>query len=76
MIILVLFVALVGVSQSESYRAFKSASNSNPHYRLVAPTPCETGARRSGYALAPGGRVFLKQVGRDGTVGPVCRDAP
>ena len=76
MIILVLFVALVGVSQSESYRAFKSASNSNPHYRLVAPTPCETGAWRSGYTLAPGGRVFLKQVGRDGTVGPVCRDAP
>lgn len=62
----------LGVS-SEPYQEFSKNSNGMDKYALVTATPCVTGKTDSGYAIAPFGKVMLKQVNTDGTVSsPVC----
>ncbi|MGB1924175.1 MAG: hypothetical protein ACPHQA_02740 [Candidatus Puniceispirillaceae bacterium] len=55
-------------------QSFSKHSNHNPEYRFVRAVPCETGLKSSGYSVAPTGRLFLKQVNKDGSVGVVCSE--
>ncbi len=41
-------------------------------YSFVKPVDCKTGQLKNTYALAQNGKVFLKQVSNNGSVGPVC----
>ena len=41
-------------------------------YQFVKPTKCESGARKKTYVLAPTGKVVIKQVSEDGTLGKTC----
>ena len=41
-------------------------------YSFVKPVDCKTGKLKNTYALAQNGKVFLKQVSNNGSVGPVC----
>jgi hypothetical protein len=74
MIVGFIFLALLGMTQSDAYQQFKAHSNNNPAYAFVWAEPCDSGLRSSGYAMAMRGKIFLKQVNNDGTVGAVCID--
>lgn len=69
---LILVVGLVTTFTSDNVKEFRKHSNNNAVYEWVVVSPCPTGMRKSGFALAPTGTVILKQVNRDGTVGEVC----
>ncbi len=71
--IVVAIAFLMGVT-SEPYQEFSKNSNGMDEYAFVTATPCLTGQTDSGYAIAPFGRVMLKQVNPDGTVStPICQ---
>ena len=69
---LILAVGLVAVFTSDNVQEFRKHSNGNAVYEWTVVSPCPTGMRQSGFALAPTGTVALKQVNSDGTVGNVC----
>lgn len=69
-----IILGIVGISHSDSMHSFNQYSNDNPVYEFLRAVPCENGLRSSGYSVAPNGRLFLKQVNKDGTVGLVCSD--
>ena len=71
---IVVILGILGISYTESMQSFNQHSNHNPVYKFVRAVPCESGLRLSGYSVAPTGRLFLKQVNKDGTVGTVCSD--
>ena len=49
------------------------ASKSGPaKYSFVKPVDCSTGKLKDTYALTQNGKVILKQVSADGSIGPVC----
>ena len=49
------------------------ASKSGPvKYRFVKPKDCLSGKLKDSYVLAHNGKVVLKQVSEDGSIGPVC----
>ena len=49
------------------------ASKSGPaKYSFVKPVGCSTGKLKDTYALTQNGKVILKQVSKDGSIGPVC----
>ena len=49
------------------------ASKSGPvKYSFVKPVDCSTGKLKDTYVLAQNGKVILKQVSEDGSIGPVC----
>jgi len=74
MIVGFIFLAVLGITQSDTYQQFKAHSNNNPAYAFVRAEPCDSGLRSSGYAMAMRGKIYLKQVNKDGTVGAVCID--
>tara|TARA_B100001939_G_scaffold329386_1_gene325595 strand:- start:110 stop:334 length:225 start_codon:yes stop_codon:yes gene_type:complete len=69
---IVVLLGILGISYTESMQSFHQHSNHNPVYDFVRAVPCENGLRSSGYSMVPTGRLFLKQVNKDGTVGAVC----
>jgi hypothetical protein len=72
MILGFIVLAFLGMTQSDAYQQFKAHSNNNPAYAFVRAEPCDSGLRSSGYAMAMRGKIYLKQVNEDGTVGAVC----
>ena len=51
----------------------KEASKSGPiKYSFVKPVDCSSGRLKNTYALAQNGKVVLKQISKDGSIGPVC----
>ena len=70
----VIILGIAGIYKTDSIQSFHQHSNHNPVYEFVHATPCEIGLRSSGYSVVPTGRLFLKQVNKDGTVGAVCID--
>ena len=71
---LILVFGIAGLFNTEEMQSFSQHSNNNPEYKFVRAVPCKTGLKSSGYSLAPTGRLFLKQVNKDGSVGVVCRE--
>ena len=49
------------------------ASKSGPaKYIFVKPVDCSSGKLKDSYVLAQNGKVVLKQISEDGSIGPVC----
>jgi hypothetical protein len=49
------------------------ASKSGPaKYSFVKPVDCSTGKLKETYVLAQNGKVVLKQLSEDGSVGAMC----
>ena len=71
---IVVILSIAGAYDSASMQSFHQHSNHNPVYKFVRAVPCENGLRASGYSVVPTGRLFFKQVNKDGTVGAVCSD--
>ena len=73
MVLALVTLVAFGVHQTDSVREFRANSNHNPVYKIVRGVPCDSGLKSSGYSLVPTGKIYLKQVNRDGTVGDICR---
>ena len=41
-------------------------------YSFIKPKDCKSGKLKDSYVLAQNGKVVLKQVSKDGSIGPVC----
>jgi len=41
-------------------------------YQFVKATSCQSGRYNKSYALAPTGKVILKQKSNDGSIGGIC----
>lgn len=62
---------------TEGMKEFRKHSNGMAQYEFVTAKDCGTGLRDTGFAFAPSGNVYLKQVNTDGTVAPeVCHESP
>lgn len=74
-VFLTLSLLFFSVVSSEPVKTFGQHSNGVNTYEFVYSEPCSTGEHESGFAIAPLGRVVLKQVNTDGSVSrPVCSD--
>jgi hypothetical protein len=69
---LILIFGIAGLFNTEAMKSFRKHSNNNPEYKFVGAIPCETGLKSSGYSVVLTGKLFLKQVNKDGGVGVVC----
>jgi len=71
--LVVIFVSLFLINESDEVKRFSEHSNKLTVYELVSE-PCEGGLHDSGYSITVNNRVYFKQVNEDGTVGSVCKD--
>ena len=61
------------IGESDAVKRFSEHSNKLPIYDFVFER-CEGGLHDSGYSIPFNKRIYFKQVNKDGTVGPVCKD--
>ena len=73
MVVALVIVETFRINQTDSVQEFRDNSNHNPVYKIVRGVPCGSGLKSSGYSMVPTGKLYLKQVNRDGTVGDICR---
>ena len=59
-------------TQTEAVKEFGKHSNGVREYSFVEPVACDGGLHETGYSIAMGNRVVLKQHNKDGSVGKVC----
>ena len=73
---MIFFIAVYSVltlEQPHVKEFLVEASKSGPiKYSFVKPKDCSSGKLKNSYVLAQNGKVLLKQVSKDGSVGPVC----
>ena len=73
---MIFFIAVYSVLTLEQphVREFLvEASKSGPiKYSFIKPEDCISGKLKDSYVLAQNGKVVLKQVSKDGSLGPVC----
>ena len=50
----------------------ESSKAGKAEYGFVKPVDCQSGRLKNTYAIAQSGKVVLKQLSVDGSVGPVC----
>ncbi len=73
MIFFVTIYSILALQEPHVKEFLKEASKSGPiKYSFVKPVDCSSGKLKNTYALAQNGKVVLKQVSKDGSVGPVC----
>ncbi len=73
---MIFFIAIYSVlilEQPHVKEFLVEASKSGPvKYSFVKPKDCSSGKLKNSYVLAQNGKVVLKQVSEDGSIGPVC----
>ena len=73
MIFFVTIYSLLALQEPNVKEFLNEASKSGPiKYSFVKPVDCSSGKLKNTYALAQNGKVVLKQVSQDGSIGPVC----
>ena len=50
----------------------ESSKSGKFEYSFVKPVDCQSGRLKNTYAITQNGKVVLKQLSSDGSVGPVC----
>ena len=50
----------------------EASKSGQAKYKFVKPVDCSTGKLKDSYVLAQNGKVVLKQISKDGSIGPVC----
>ena len=50
----------------------KASKSGKFEYSFVNPVDCQSGKLKNTYVLALTGKVILKQLSKDGSIGPVC----
>ena len=73
MIFFVAIYSILSLQEPHVKEFLSEASKSGPiKYSFVKPVDCSSGKLKNTYALAQNGKVVLKQVSEDGSIGPVC----
>ena len=73
MIFFLAFYSILILQQPHFKEFLSEASKSGPiKYSFVKPVDCSSGKLKNTYALAQNGKVVLKQISKDGSIGPVC----
>ena len=73
MIFLITLYSIIALEQPHIKNCLQEASKIGVYkYSFVKPVQCSSGKLKNSYALAQNGKVFLKQVSLDGTIGPIC----
>ena len=73
MIFIITLYSILALEQPHVKNFLQEASKNRIYeYKFVKPVQCSSGKLKNSYVLAQNGRVFLKQVSSDGTIGPVC----
>ena len=73
MIFFVTIYSILALQEPHVKEFLNEASKAGPiKYNFVKPVNCSSGKLKNTYALAQNGKVVLKQVSNDGSVGPVC----
>ena len=73
MIFFITVYSILALQEPHVREFLVEASKSGPiKYSFVKPKNCLTGKYKDTYVLAQNGKVVLKQVSADGSIGPVC----
>ena len=73
MIFFITIYSILALEEPHIKEYLVEASKSGPaKYSFVKPVDCSTGKLKNTYALTQNGKVILKQVSEDGSIGPVC----
>ena len=73
MIFFITIYSILALEEPHIKQYLVEASKSGPaKYSFVKPVDCSTGKLKETYALTQNGKVILKQVSADGSIGPVC----
>ena len=73
MIFFVTIYSILALQEPHVKEFLNEASKSGPiKYSFVKPVDCSSGKLKNTYALAQNGKIVLKRVSEDGSVGPVC----
>ena len=73
MIFLITLYSIFAIEQPHVKNFLKEASKNGEYkYAFVKPVECSSGKLKNSYVLAHIGKVILKQISKDGTIGPVC----
>ena len=73
MIFFIVVYSALALEQPNVREFLVEASKSGPvKYSFVKPKDCSSGKLKNSYVLAHNGKVILKQISEDGSIGPVC----
>ena len=73
MIFFIAVYSVLALEQPHIKEFLVEASKSGPvKYSFVKPKDCSSGKLKNSYVLAHNGKVILKQISEDGSIGPVC----
>ena len=73
MIFFITIYSILALEEPHVKEYLIEASKSGPaKYSFVKPVDCSTGKLKDTYVLAQNGKVILKQVSENGSIGPVC----
>jgi len=61
------------VAQNDMVREYKEHSNNLNKYQIVS-VECEGGLNDSGYSIPIKRKVYLKELGKEGTLGIICQN--
>ena len=61
------------VAQTDAVREYKEHSNNLNKYQIVS-VECEGGLNDSGYSIPIRQKVYLKELGKEGTLGIICQN--
>ena len=69
-----LLVGLLAIlAQTDVVREYKEHSNNLNKYQIVS-VECEGGLNDSGYSIPIRQKVYLKELGKEGTLGIICQN--
>ena len=73
MIFFIAIYSVMALQEPHVKEYLVEASKSGPaKYSFVNPVDCSSGKLKDSYVLAQNGKVVLKQISEDGSIGPVC----
>ena len=73
MIFFIAIYSVIALQEPHVKEYLVEASKSGPaKYIFVKPVDCSSGKLKDSYVLAQNGKVVLKQISKDGSIGPVC----
>ena len=64
---------LAVVAQTDAVREYREHSNKLNKYQIVS-VECEGGLNDSGYSIPIKQKVYLKELGKEGTLGIICQN--
>lgn len=73
MVLSILVGILALVAQTDAVREYKEHSNNLNKYQIVS-VECEGGLNDSGYSIPIRQKVYLKELGKEGTLGIICQN--